>query len=376
MIIITLENNNSKQCSLIRFVNTWLMKSSREASINSVLRMQRNQKYDHILHLATIYRRIFSVLISDVGLENICEVNIDATVTTAKWLGISVLLFVTTVTVLTTFFQFCFANQLQFSQNVTLYLVTLSHYITIAIPLIHSMFNFRKIHFFWRKIYETAHLAYNELGHEISFRFFWKKFLLDASICIVTLIMHGSLRIILHSSATHFGRQACNTLLQEIIIYVVVHALFVVNLSSFFIRLLIKYIDSDHRSRLLNSVFDHDDSLLHQLRLYKQFHYKLWEMTAAINGFFGPTLLVLSCHAFVEVTYSAYGIFFHLALGKSARQLISIYRNIITFTVNSDIISVYFINSPDSFNCKFEHHHSCFDKCVSHLYCAGNYFHQ
>lgn len=302
----------------------------------TVLRMPSSKKCHHILRLATVYRRFFSVLIFNVELENITEVNINAKVITRKWPGIFVLLVVTAVAALATVIQIIFPNSLSFTEHVTLSLVALSHYVTFVFPLIYSMFNYRKIHYFWCKVYETACFAFSELGFEISFQWFWKRFFVDTVICAVTLILHGSCRIWFHSPRTHYARQYCTTFLQETIIYIIVHALFMVNLNSFFIRLLIKYIDLDHQNRTSNLIFDHGErSLLHQLRLYKQFHYKLWEMTTAVNGFFGLTLLILSYHAFVDVSYAAYYVFFCVALGKSILELMC---NLFIFTVRSLIL--------------------------------------
>lgn len=290
----------------------------------TVLRMPSNERYRYILRLAAIYRQFFSVLILSVQLENITKVNKNVKVVTNKWPAFLVLLVVTAAAALAIYFQHSFANELPFTQNAALFLVTLSHYMAFAFPLIHSMLNYRKIHCFWCKIYEMTCFASRKLGYELCFEYFWKRFLTDATICLVTLLLHASVRLFTRSSKTHFGRHCCTIFMQEILIFVTIHALFVVNLSSFFIRLLIKNIHLEYRNRSANLVSDHGEhSILRHLHLYKQFHYMLWEMTTAVNGFFGLTVLVLTYHAFIDVAYSAYHIFFYIVLGQSALQLSS-----------------------------------------------------
>lgn len=260
----------------------------------------------HILQLATIYRRIFSVLVVNVDLDNIDKVNKEEGVNIKRIPTLLALLVVTVVAVLSLFLQLYLQNTLPLTENLALYSMVWSHHPTSAFPLIHSLFNYRQIHVFWCKVYETTCFAISELVHDVSLRYFWKRFFIDTAISVGTFILYGMCQLWIYSRRTSYERQLCTVLLQEIIIYIIVHALFIVNLSSFFNRLLIKYVNLDYRNRASSLTVENVEmSLLHQLRLYKQFHYKLWEMTTAVNAFFGLTLLVMSYHAFVDIAYSA-----------------------------------------------------------------------
>lgn len=277
-----------------------------------------------VLRLVRIYRRVFSVLTANVGIENIVKVNVDAEVVVWKIPGILVLLFTTAVTIFTLILQIYCQNTLPYSENLTLSFTVLSYYFTFAFPLISSMFNYRKIYLFWSKLYETTCFALSELGYDISFEYFWKCFWKDAVISSMTFIVCGSFRLYFYSPRTAYERQICAAFLYEIIVYIVIHALFIINLNSFFHRLLIKYINLDYRNRASNLMFDHVEcSLLQQLRVYKQFHYKLWEMTSAVNAFFGSTLMVLCCHAFIDVAHSAYYLFLYISARGATDTLIS-----------------------------------------------------
>lgn len=335
--------------------------------------MPHNQKSHHILRLANVYRRFFSVLIFNVGLENITAVTRSAEVITNKWPAILVLLFVTAVAAFAIIFQVFFRNLLPRFENVTLYCIVLSHYVTFIFPLIHSMFHYRKIYFFWCKIHEVTFFAFNELGFEISLQYFWKQFSADITIVTASYILLGTLRLWSHTPKTHFGRKCCAVFLQQIIVYIVAHALFVVHLNNFYIRLLIKCINLDYRRRASNLIYDRGDrSLLHQLRLYRQFHFKLWEITTAVNGFFGLTLLVLSYHVFIDVAYCAYYIFLYVSLQRSAVEMMSnifieigLRRWIIPFVLTA------LINRSDIHNIELSNNHNCADQRMSQMCSEG-----
>lgn len=279
-----------------------------------MLRMTRNHDCHHILRLAAIYRRIFSVLIVDVELVNLAEVNKKVVLTTKKCCVFLLLLLASALASAAIVFQTIHSLKLPLTEYMALYFIVISNYFAFAFPLIQAMFNYREIYNFWCKIYETTCFALSELGYEIGFGYFWKRFLHSTAICIVINVTYALVRIWLWSLKFSFGTQCCLLLQQGLVVFIVVHALFVVNLNSFFVRLLIKYVNLDYRYRASNLVFDHvERSLLNQLRLYKQFHYKLWEMTTAVNMFFGLTLLVLSYHSFVHIAYAAYYIFLYIS---------------------------------------------------------------
>lgn len=286
--------------------------------------MSRDQDFRHILRLARIYRRIFSVLICSIGLADIKEGNKNNDLIARKCPVILFVLFASAIAAMVLVFQSNLTSAYSLTENVALFVLVFSHFVTFIFPLIQSMFNYRKIYFFWCKIYETSCFALNELGYEISFGYFWKRFFTDTAISVGIFTSYGLVAVIFPATKMPVASQFCVIVLQEIIIYVVVHALFIVNLNSFFIRLLIKYIGIDYRSRTSNLIFDHRErSLLYQLRLYKKFHYKLWEMTTAVNGFFGLTLLLMSYHAFIDIAYAAYHIFLYMARHDPASILIS-----------------------------------------------------
>lgn len=285
--------------------------------------MPRNHDCCHILRLAAAYRRVFSGLILNIELVNLVEVDKTVPLTTKIYPVILLLLFATMVAITGINLQIFLPNTLPLSEFLTMCFLFSSKFVAVAIPLIQSMFNYREIHFFWCKIYETTRFAFDELGYEISFRYFWKRFLTSTVVCVVTSAIHATIRFWFHSWKSATGTQFCAFLQQSIILYIVVHALFIVNLNSFFIRLLIKYIDLDYRNRVSNLDTGREERpLLAQLKLYKQFHYKLWEMTIAVNNFFGITLLVLSYHSFVDITNAAYYIFLYISRRDPALILI------------------------------------------------------
>lgn len=280
--------------------------------------MPRNHDCRHILRLASTYRRMFSGLILNIELVNLVEV--DKTLTTKMYPVILLLLFATTVAITGINLQIFLPNTLPFSEFLTMCFLFLSKYIAVAIPLIQSMLDYRQIHFFWCKVYETTCFAFGELGQEISFRYFWKRFFTSTAVCVGTSAFQALLWFWFHPLKSASGTQFCAFLQQFIILYIVVHALFIVSLNSFFIRLLIKYIDSDYRNKVSSP--GSERSLLSQLKSYKKFHYKLWEMTIAVNKFFGITLLVLSYHSFIDITYAAYYIFLYISRRDPALILI------------------------------------------------------
>lgn len=308
-----------------------------------VLKMTKKHDFRHILRFASIYRRTFSVLILCVGLENLIEVNKKVALPIKKYPAFLILLLATTATTTGLVIQSHFPHQLPPTESVAYCFSIFSHWITFAFPLIQSIFNYREIHLFWCKLHEITCFAFTELGYEISFGYFWKRFFTGTVVCILVNAFNAAIRFWFYSLKTSFVTQCCGVLQREVITYIVVHALFIVNLNSFFNRLLIKYIDLDYRNRASNLVFDHvERSLLCQLRLFKQFHYKLWEMTTAVNGFFGLTLLMLSYHSFVDIAYAAYYIFLYIARRDPVTVLTSNFR----FRICIQNISIPWQSSP------------------------------
>lgn len=289
--------------------------------------MPRNHDFRHISRLASTYRRMFSGLILNIDFVHLVEFNKTVALTTKIYPVILLLLFATMVAATGINLQIVLPNTLPLSEFFTMCFLFSSKYIAVAIPMIQSMFYYREIHYFWCKIYETTRFASAEFGYEISFRLFWKRFFTSTAVLVVTSAFQAILRFWFHSK-TATGTQFCVFLQQLIILYIVVHSLFIVTLNNFFIRLLVKYIDLDYRNRV-SSIGSRcaDRPLITQLKLYKQFHYKLWEMTIAVNKFFGITLLVLSYHSFVDITYAAYYIFLYIS-----RRELAFIRNLVTFT--------------------------------------------
>lgn len=307
--------------------------------------MQENYRCHQILRLASIYHRTFSILIFNVGLENIVTANKNKKLSTKKWPGLLVLLFATMIATMSGISIYLLCKALPFTEQLALYFAILSHFVSFIFPMMQSMYNYQKIHFFWCKLWETTCFAISELDCDISFGYFWKCFLTDTAVCIGCFALYGVLRTWLYVTRIAFVTQLGITIQLEVIVYIVVHVLFIVHLNRFYIRLLVKRIKLQLRIRASNVVCDDGECLLrHQLRLYKQFHYKLWEMTTAVNGFLGPTLLILSYHAFVDVTYSAYYTFYYIALRESVTELISNFRFAwISINLLRQIIWGYFI---------------------------------
>lgn len=321
------------------------------------------------MRLFAHYRRMFAVLTFNVNLDNITAVNVDQNVEviTTKCPSILLLLLATAIATMSIVQTSMCLNAIAITEVLVLYSTILSHYVTFAFPLIHSMFNYRQMHFFWCKVWETTFFAFTELGYDISFEYFWKRFLADATISIVSFTLYGALRVWLFVTRIPFGIQLGITILLEIVIYITVHALFIINLNSFFSRLLIKYVDLEYRNRASHLVFDNlDHSLLHQLRLYKRFHYKLWEMTTAVNAFFGLTLLVLSYHAFVDVAYAAYYVFYYISIREPADALISIYN--CTLILEKIFQSLSPINRTDSDNLELFDNNDSTDQCMPPMF--------
>lgn len=267
-----------------------------------------NSNCCEIQQLASTYHRMFAILICNIDLRKINDVNSQESLRPRFCSIIWFLLFATAAFVTTITLQLISAASLPTAaNNVGIYFPNTSRYIAIAFVLVQSLFTYRKIHVFWCKAYETADFAFRKLGFVISFQHFWKRFITDATIIIVTHIVYFGLRLFFYLRTAIDIKQSCTIILQIFIVYIVLHALFIVNLNSFFIRLLIQYIDLDYRNRTSNLVFDHaEQSHLHRLRLYKQFHYKLWEITTSVSSVFGLSVLILSLHAFFDVVYPIY----------------------------------------------------------------------
>lgn len=289
-------------------------------SVNKANNHQRIQK------LVDTYQRLFPILSLNFEVKNSTGSRKDNAIATKKCPLILLMLFVCVSTV------FVISQQLQVKcisrseLNAAFCFMVLCVFVTIAVPVVHSAFHFHEIHVIWCKVDETAGLALNELNFEMFFGHFWKRFLVDCGISLTVFGMNAMLRFIYlyikHKlNSCHFGL----LLLHATVIYMRIHALFIIHLYSFLIRLLIKYIDGDYHNRASNVIFDcMQRSLSCQLRSYKQIHFKLYEIARAIDNFFGLTLLAICYYTFAEVAYSWYYIFYHLA---TADDLYAAIRN-------------------------------------------------
>lgn len=276
-----------------------------------------------MLQLAANYRRMFPIFICNVELKNIDETG--SKIKFAKWPGIVAILVATSILSTILFHLSVVMKMSSFTDGAVLYSSLGSHYFTFTFPVIYSMLKYREIHVFWCKIYEIVDFVFTDLGYEISLRRFWKCFFMDSALIVSTNCLYGVCRLWWKVNELPNGLKIGIVILIYTVMYALIHALFVVNLNHFFIRLLAKYINVDYRNRASNLVFDYNDrSLLHQLHLYKRFHYKLWELAKAVNSFLGISVLILNYHAFIDVAFAAYLIFYNISIGQPAIVSISI----------------------------------------------------
>lgn len=290
--------------------------------------MRRHAGGDQVLGIARIYRRMFSVLALGVELVNLVGVDRKVALITNKYPTLVLLLSGSSLSASVILLQIFFPITLPLSEFWSLCFITFSRYVAFAFPLIHSMFHYRDMHFLWSKIGEITSFAFRELGYFVTFGYFWKRFLPAAAVCIVMTAMCTAIRMGFYSLRWSKGAQCCAILQQILILYIVLHTIFIVHMNSFFIRLLIKYIKVDYSNRASYFVFDHTERpLLKQLHLYKEIHYKLWEMTTAVNAFFGLTPLLLCGHSFVDIAYSAYYLYLNTARRDPVASL-STYKEI------------------------------------------------
>lgn len=219
--------------------------------------------------------------------------------------------------------QELFLCGLRLSENIVMCIAISYHYATIMVTLVHSMYNYREIHIIWCIIYEMHRFALKELSHKICFRPFWKRYLANCAIILIVFSLCGALRFSYLSPRIVLRSQIAVVSLQSVVLYIKLHALFIVHLFNYFVKLFIKYICVDHRQRMHNSTGDHIvPPIIFQLRLYQQFHYKLWRMVEAINRFFSFTILILSYHAFADIAYSSYYIFLYIVRDDAPALLI------------------------------------------------------
>lgn len=154
--------------------------------------------------------------------------------------------------------------------------------------------------------------ALNELGHKICFRHFWKQYLTNCAIALIAFGLNSWMRFFYFSPRVKLRTQISIVLLQSVVVYIVLHVLFVIQLFNYFMQLHIKYIHSDYRHRMHDSMVHHSSTpIITQLRLYQNFHFKLWQMVDSINRLFSFTILILSYHAFATIGFSSYFVFLY-----------------------------------------------------------------
>lgn len=197
-------------------------------------------------------------------------------------------------------------------------------FLTITFPMVQSIFHYREIHIVWCKVDETACIALKELKFQICFDYcFWKRFLIDCATSVTVFGINVAMGFVFMSTRFGIESHVGMMILQAVVLYMRIHALFIVNLYNFLFHLLIEFVDSEYRNRMSNLVFDHAErSLSCQLKSYKHIHYKLWEIATAINNFSGGTLLAICYHTLAETAYSSYYIFYHVAIKEKTDVLI------------------------------------------------------
>lgn len=271
-----------------------------------------------------IYQRFFSTLSLNFEDPNSSGTKKFNVLATKKYPFILLLVFVFVTSVLVISQQLLFKSSSLIQIDVAICFMVLCQFLTITFPMVQSIFHYREIHVVWCKVEETACLALKELKFEIcSGHRFWKRFLIDCATSLTVFGINVAMGFVFMS--TRFGVESHigMMILQGVVLYMRIHALFIVNLYNFLFHLLIEFVDSDYRKRTSNLVFHHvDRSLSCQLRSYKYFHFKLWEIATAINNFSGVTLLAICYYTLAETAYSSYYIFYHVAIKEKTDVLI------------------------------------------------------
>lgn len=291
---------------------------------NMKLRSFNQNSNQRIQKLVKIYQRFFSILslnFEDPKAIGKREVDVLAS---KKYPFISFLVFVFMTSVLVISQQLLFKTSSLIQLDVAFCSMVSCLFLTITFPMVQSIFHYREIHIVWCKVDETACLALKELQFEICFNYcFWKRFLIDCATSLTVFGINVAVGFAFMSTRVGVQSQVGMMILQAVVLYMRLHALFIVNLYNFLFHLLIEFVDSDYRNRTTNLVFDPvERSLCCQLKSYKHFHYKLWEIAAAINKFSGDTLLAICYYTLAETAYSSYYIFYHVAIKEKTVVLI------------------------------------------------------
>lgn len=265
--------------------------------------------YD-FLQVAVIYKRLFGHLILHIDIEATSPNRI----ATRKCPLVFGMLIISGV------FVFFFAQDTWYDfglprrpECIAMHIKFCTHYSAILFIVLYSGYNYRELHFIWCKFHELTHFAADELKHQINFRVFRKRLLGIYGGMLPGLVFHIVFGFF--DFGTPFGTRIRLTvvLFKAAVFYVSLHVIFVIRLFNYLIEFLVNYVALDYRKRVCDFTVNRTQSSLHhQLKLFKLFHYKLWEIANAISRHFGPPVLILTYHALVEIAYSAYHIFWYL----------------------------------------------------------------
>lgn len=278
----------------------------------------------HVLSLASVYKRIFSVLFYNMELVHTIRLNgANIELITKKCPLVLLSFFVLIAGVVGILQEFNIINGLPSTEDIAMCIAICFHCATIMMMLIHSACKYREIHVIWCTAYELTRYTLKELGHKVCFRHFWKHYLGCSALIMTAFGVSSSLRLLYRSPRIILRTQISIIVLQGVVIYIAMHALFIVQLFNYFVRLFIKCIYLDYRSRMRDStVGPVARPIIAQLRLYQQFYHKLWRMVESINQFFSFTILILNYHAFFSVAFSSYYIFLYIVRDDAPYLLI------------------------------------------------------
>lgn len=191
--------------------------------------------------------------------------------------------------------QTFFKTGLCFTDNLTWRAITLSQYITSAVPLVYSAYHYSDIHAIFCKIHETTSMA-------------------DCVVCVLSLFGYITLRLVYPSPRVVIQTPIASSILQVAVLYVKLHEIFIVSTCNYLTRLFFKCIHLDLRDRPTDLILDLPEVVLsRELYFYKQFHFNIWEMATSINKLSGLPIMLLIYNAFSETAYSMYCLFVYLA---------------------------------------------------------------
>lgn len=218
------------------------------------------------------------------------------------------------------------SNELPYWENNLMCFMIICRFSTGFSSLFQSSFHYKHLPLVWKQYREINKLSMEKLGHKICFRKFFWDFSIDLIFGFIIFITYLTLRLMYMSTGLSSVSQYAIVTLHCVSLYTSVHVLFILNLFRYFTKLLIKFIGMAYRIKVHHMQFAQtDNSVFDNLRYFKEFHYKLYEVGYAINHFFGIILMALSCQTFIDIAFTAYYLFLYFVRKEADLLLISKY---------------------------------------------------